>query len=737
MVLTSPITELKGVGEELAKKLAILGVKTIGDLIENYPRRYEDFSNVVSLNKIRPGPTTIEAKISQVTGRYVRRAMHITEALASDTTGSVHLVWFNQSYRATGIKHGQSYFISGEYALRRGRFSITNPAVELVSDFPVNTARIIPVYRETKGLKSFQIRKLVRWSADIVKEMPEHLPDWLLNEQKLTDYKSATLQMHFPSSEAELAKAKKRLGFEEIFGLTLAALLNKQDLTHEKGLAIPFRRQLAKDFVAKLPFKLTDAQRKATWRIYQDMAGGHTHHTDLPLSEADRTAGASGTGSGFSSALLNHRSNSTALSATRGENSSSAQLRESPKHTVPMNRLLEGDVGSGKTVVAAMAALMAMKQGFQVALMAPTAILARQHADTIYKLLDSVGFGGQVGLLVGSLKPKAKSLMHQKIKSGEVRLIVGTHALISEKVDMHKLGLIIVDEQHRFGVEQRKKLQAKAGHMPHVLHMTATPIPRSLTLTLYGELDISVLDELPPGRKTITTKICSPNSRTQLNAQIDKQLESGRQMFIVCPLISDTDLSRGLSAEEVYERASKKEFKQRRVGLLHGKLKSGEKDKVMQAFLNHEYDILVSTTVVEVGVDVPNATIMLIEGAERFGLAQIHQLRGRVGRGAHQSYCYLMPSDSRAPSQRLRALETITDGFKLAELDLQLRGPGAIYGTTQHGILDLRVAQLTDIKLIAAARNAAQNFIDRGEKLTEYPHLNSRVSTLRAVTNLN
>ena len=678
MTLASPINELKGVGDELAKKLAILGVKTIGDLIENYPRRYEDYSSVIPLNKIRPGIVTLEAKIGQVTGRYVRRGMHITEALASDDTGSVRLVWFNQPYRGGSIKHGQPYFISGEYALRRGRFSIVNPSVELVSDFPVNTARIIPIYRETKGLKSFQIRKLVREAAAIVKEMPEHLPAWLLKEQKLMDYKSAALEMHFPSSADELDKAKRRLGFEEVFQLSLAALLNKQELTREKGLAIPFNEKLAKDFVSKLPFKLTDAQRKVVWRIYLDL-----------------------------------------------------------EKTQPMNRLLEGDVGSGKTVVAAMAALMAMEQGFQTAMMSPTEILARQHADTLDKLLDSVGYGDQVGLLVGSLEPKAKSLMHEKIGTGEVRLIVGTHALISEKVDMHKLGLIIIDEQHRFGVDQRKKLQAKAGHMPHVLHMSATPIPRSIALTLYGELDISILDEMPPGRKEIQTKICSPNSRVQLNTQIDKQLSAGRQMFIVCPLISDTDLSRGLSVEEVYERVAKTEFKHRRVALLHGKLKSAEKDKIMQAFLNHEYDILVSTTVIEVGVDIPNATIMLIEGAERFGLAQIHQLRGRVGRGAHQSYCFLMLSNSKAPSQRLRALENTTDGFKLAELDLQLRGPGAIYGTTQHGALDLRVAKLTDTKLIATARNTAQEFIDKKENLKKYPHLAEKVTALRAITNLN
>lgn len=665
-------------GDELAKKLELLGVETIGDLIENYPRRYVDYSNVVPLEQIRPGVVSIRAKIGQVNGRYVRRGMHITEAIASDETGSVRLVWFNQPYRADGLKHGQTYFISGPYALRRGRFAIANPSIEQLSDFPISTARIIPIYREIKGLKSYQIRKLVRSAADIVKDMPEHLPPWLLKAENLIDYKTAALQMHFPSSAQDLQKAQRRLGFEEVFGLSLAALLNKSELYKDKSLAIPFKESLAKDFVSKLPFKLTNAQRRAVWKIYQDMA-----------------------------------------------------------KTQPMNRLLEGDVGSGKTVVATMAALGAMEQGFQAALMAPTEILARQHADTVYKLLESVGYGGQVGLLIGGLKAKEKQLARDKIASGDIKFIVGTHALIAERVDMHKLGLVIVDEQHRFGVAQRKKLQAKAGHMPHVLHMSATPIPRSIALTLYGELDISILDELPPGRRPIATKICSPNSRAQLNIQIDKQLAGGRQMFIVCPLITDSETSRGLSVEEVYERVAQKEFKNRRVALLHGKLKSAQKDEIMQAFLNHQYDILVSTTVIEVGVDIPNATIMLIEGAERFGLAQIHQLRGRVGRGTHQSYCFLMLSDSKAPSQRLRALEDTTDGFKLAELDLELRGPGAIYGTMQHGALDLRVAKLTDTKLIATARNAAQMFIDRKENLKKYPHLAQKVATLRAITNLN
>ncbi len=676
--LSDPINELKGVGDELAKKLAVLGIKNIDDLVNNYPRRYEDYSNIFSVGELRPGIVTIQATIGQVSGRYVRRGLHITEAIASDESGSVRLVWFNQPYRAGAIRHGATYFVSGEYDLRRGRFSILNPSAELASDFPAHTARIIPVYRETKGLKSTAIRKLVREALINLKDLPEHLPAWLVAEQKVGVYAQAVTEIHFPSSSKALAKARERLGFEEVFELTLAALMNKYEIGHEKAIAIDFNQDLAKQFVAGLPFSLTDAQRKSIWQIYKDLA-----------------------------------------------------------KTQPMNRLLEGDVGSGKTVVAAMAALMAMSRDYQVALMAPTEILARQHYETLRKLLLSVGHQDQVGLLTGGLKPADKKRVQEQIARGEVRFIVGTHALIAEKVDMHKLALIIIDEQHRFGVGQRKKLQAKAGHVPHVLHLTATPIPRSLALTLYGELDVSILDELPPGRITIKTEIISPNARAELYAQINKELDRGRQMFVVCPLISDTELSKGLSAEEVYARLSKKDFKNRKIGLLHGKMKPQQKDEVMQKFISGDHDILVSTTVIEVGVDVPNASIMMIEGVERFGLAQIHQLRGRVGRDAHQSYCYLIPSGNDAPSPRLKALESTTDGFKLAELDLRLRGPGAIYGKTQHGALDLRIAELSDIKLISAARHAAQEFIDRGEKINKYFHLASRVKILRTITTLN
>jgi ATP-dependent DNA helicase RecG len=454
-------------------------------------------------------------------------------------------------------------------------------------------------------------------------------------------------------------------------------MLNKRELAMEESPAIPFDEQIAKRFVQHLPFDLTGAQRKTVWQIYQDMQAEH-----------------------------------------------------------PMNRLIEGDVGAGKTVVAAMAAIMALKADFQVALMAPTELLARQHAETLCKVLEPMGYSDQLILLVGALSAAQKAKAHAAISSGQGKFMVGTSALIQDKVDMHSLALIVIDEQHRFGVEQRKELMAKAGHMPHVLSLTATPIPRSLALTLYGELDVSILDEKPAGRLPIETHIISPNSRAQLNDDLLVELAKGRQIFVVCPLIAESDNLPATSAEKAYKQMQK-DFPKWRVGLLHGKMKAEEKNDIMQQFVAHKLDILVSTTVIEVGVDVPNASIMVIESAERFGLAQIHQLRGRVGRGKDQSYCYLVLSDSKPPSRRLRALETSQDGFKLAELDLELRGPGAIYGQMQHGALDLRVAKLTDIKLIASARTGAAEFIKRGEKLVQYKELSAHVQRLRAVTNLN
>jgi ATP-dependent DNA helicase RecG len=550
--------------------------------------------------------------------------------------------------------------------------------MELVSDFPVSTARIVPIYRETKGLNSGQIRRVLKNVIPMVDVLPESLPLWILKDQKLVGRAQALHQVHFPDNQDDLDEARERLGFEEVFELTLAALLNKHQILKEKSLKIPFKEALAKEFVGHLPFTLTDAQKRAVWQMYLDMQKSH-----------------------------------------------------------PMNRLLEGDVGSGKTVVATMVALMAMEQGFQVAFMAPTELLARQHAETIHKLLEPLGYGDQVGLLVGSLKPAQKALAQKHIADGTIRLMIGTQALIQEKVDMKNLGLLIIDEQHRFGVEQRKELQKKAGHMPHVLNMTATPIPRSLALTLYGEMDVTVIDSKPSNRLPIYTELCSPHSRKQLYEKLKKELDSGRQMFVVCPLITDSSLLQARSAEQVYKELSERDFKQYRVGLLHGKLKADDKNHIMEQFVTHELDILVATTVIEVGVDVPNASVMLIENAERFGLAQVHQLRGRVGRSHHQGYAYLMLGDAKAPSKRLRALANTNDGFALAELDLELRGPGAIYGSFQHGALDLRIAKLTDVKLVARARKAAQAVIDKQEDLLKYPELYEHLKALRAITNLN
>jgi ATP-dependent DNA helicase RecG len=678
MTLTDPITVLKGVGEAVARKFAVIGIKNIADLIDYYPRRYEDYSVVTPVGRLRPGLVTIQIIIERASGRYVRRGMHITEAVASDETGSVKLVWFNQPYRAAALKSTELYFVSGLFELSNGRMVIMNPSIEQVSDFVVNAARIIPIYKETKGLTSRQIRAALYQALAVIHSLPETLPAHVVLNQQLVSMAEAIFTIHFPDSNDRLEIARRRLGFEEVFRLALASLLNKQENQRERALAVPFHEKLAKEFVRNLPFVLTDAQRKVIWQIYLDL-----------------------------------------------------------QRAEPMNRLVEGDVGSGKTVVATMAALMVMHEGWQVALMAPTELLARQHAETIYNLLEPIGLADQVGLLVGSLSAAQKKRAQEAISSGKTRFMIGTQALIQEKVNMERLALVVIDEQHRFGVDQRKTLQAKAGHMPHVLNMTATPIPRSLALTLYGELDISVIDAKPVGRLPIITEVASPNSRAQLYKTIDTELATGRQLFVVCPVITDSETLKVKSAESVYEDLNKSIFSHRRIGLLHGKLKAADKAAVMQEFIDKKLDILVATTVIEVGVDVPNATVMLIESAERFGLAQLHQLRGRVGRSHHQGYCYLMLSDSKPPSRRLRALESSGDGFKLAELDLELRGPGAIYGQMQHGQLDLRIAKLSDTKLIAAARSEAQAIIDSGENLLKYDYLMQHVKRLRAVTNLN
>lgn len=439
---------------------------------------------------------------------------------------------------------------------------------------------------------------------------------------------------------------------------------------------MPFEQETVKDFVARLPFQLTIAQRRAAWDILQDM-----------------------------------------------------------ERAVPMNRLVQGDVGSGKTVVAGLAMRQAASHGFQSALMAPTEILAKQHAETLAKLLEP--FGVTVGLLIGSVKGRARKALYEGIEQGSVAVVVGTHALIQEKVAFHRLGLVVIDEQHRFGVDQRQKLLGKASHMPHLLAMTATPIPRSLALTVYGELDISVINEKPVGRKEIITKIISPISAKSIYSDIDTEIANGRQAYVICSLIDDNPANDTKSVNAEYKRLKNSIFGHRSIGLLHGRMKPDEKDQIMQDFKQKKYDILVSTTVVEVGVDVPNATVMIIENADQFGLSQLHQLRGRVGRSEHQSYCYLMMSTTNKPSERLREVEKSNDGFYLAEVDMRLRGPGEIYGKAQHGALNLQIATLADTELISRAQRAARTFIESGHDLEQYSELNNRVRYYQRLTTLN
>ena len=678
MELRDSLSLVKGVGPAVEKALFSLGLRTVSDILDYLPRRYDDYSDVVQIAKLHPGAVTILAEVKQATGRYARRGLHITEALVSDESGSLRVTWFNQPYRAAGLKSGQKYYFSGLYELSYQRMQLMNPSAELATDFTLNTARIVPIYRENKNMTSKQLRKIIGQCLSVADTLPETLPAWLIDSAKLMSRSRAIRAMHYPDSPEQLAEAKRRLGYEEVFELALASLLNKQEIAAERSLSIPFNEGLAKEFVGHLPFKLTDDQRKTVWQIYLDMQEPH-----------------------------------------------------------PMNRLVEGDVGSGKTVVAVMAAVMAMRQDYQVAFMAPTEILAKQHAETLEKLLRPLGLHEQLLLIVGSMKPAQKKIAHARIADGSARLIVGTHALIQDSVDMQNLGLIIIDEQHRFGVDQRKTLMAKAGLMPHVLSLTATPIPRSLALTLYGELDISILYEKPAGRLPIKTEIVMHGSRDALYKTLANEVASGRQLYVVCPLITESEVLAAQSAEAVYEELSKKYFKNLRVGLLHGKLKGEDKQLVMAEFASGRLDVLVATTVIEVGVDVPNATLMAIESAERFGLAQLHQLRGRVGRDSQQSHCYLVLSPGTEPNKRLRAVATSNDGFKLAEYDLELRGAGAIYGASQHGLLDLRVAKLSDTALIAAARSGAKSFVERGENLLHYSELAERVTKLRAVTNLN
>ena len=683
MNISAPLTTLNGVGPKTGAALAAAGLDTITDLIYFLPRRYEDFTTQRAIAQLRPGKVTINATVEACSTRTVRRGLRITTATLADASGKLKAVWFNQPYRQNQLRLGEQFLFSGTFEFTYNHYQLTNPAVEKAqppADTPdvrtTPSATITPVYRAIKGVRPRDIRRLLESIRPTITMLTDTLPPRVAQSQQLLPLSQALLAMHFPTSQHDIAQARERLAFEELFELTLASLRNKHANQQLTGYKLAADLNALRELVTGLPFTLTNAQRKAAWQIIQDLAT-----------------------------------------------------------TTPMNRLLQGDVGSGKTIVAGLAAYVVARAGYQTALMAPTEILARQHAHSLAKLLEP--YGVQVVLLTGSVKGAQRQACLDAVHSGAAQLIIGTHALIQKTVQFNGLALAVIDEQHRFGVAQRQALLAKAPRMPHLLSMTATPIPRSLQLTVFGELDISILDELPAGRKPIMTKLWAPTNTAALYQAIDDQIAQGRQAYIICRLIDENPDNDTKSVEAEYNRLKSTIFRHRRIGVLHGGMPPTDKDAVMAEFAAGKLDILVSTTVVEVGVNVPNASVILIENADHFGLSQLHQLRGRVGRGDHQSYCHLVLTSHQKPSQRLREIERSNDGFHLAQVDLELRGPGEIYGKAQHGALNLQVANLADTKLIARAQKAAQDFIKSGENLLQYKQLAGRVAHYQRMTTLN
>lgn len=677
MNLATTLDQIKGVGPKTAEQLRAAGLVTVDDLITFLPRKHDDYTGVTPIAELKPGKVTIKARCESISTRPVRRGLRLTTAVLADGSGKLNAIWFNQPYRTQQLGGSKDeFYFSGEFEYNYGKYQLTSPSAEKASDLPVQADRLTPVYHAIHGLKSQVVRKVLEELRPLMSVLPETLPESVVKSEKLMSRADAIGTMHFPRRIEDVVAARNRLAFEELFELLLASQLNKQENQKLDGYHIPFEVHVVKDFVAQLPFELTGAQRRAAWDILQDF-----------------------------------------------------------ERKTPMNRLLQGDVGSGKTVVAGLAARQAASHGYQTALMAPTEILASQHAETLDRLLSP--FGVRVGLLIGSVKGVARKTLYEQIANGEVDVVVGTHAVIQEKVVFKNLGFVVIDEQHRFGVDQRQRLLSKSGTLPHLLAMTATPIPRSLALTVYGELDVSVLNERPANRLPIKSQIVSPVSRDKTYTAIDAEIAKGRQAYVICSLIADNPDNDVKSVETEYKKLKNSVFGHRSIGLLHGKMKPAEKDAVMQDFKDKKYDILVSTTVVEVGVDVPNVTCVMIEDADRFGLAQLHQLRGRVGRGEHQSYCYLMMSTTNKPSERLREIEKSNDGFYLAEVDMKLRGPGEVYGRAQHGALNLQIATLADTELIARAQYAVKQFIADTAAVADYKQTNHQINYYQRLTTLN
>jgi len=673
MELHSPVTALKGIGKARAEQLKNLGIETLYDLVAYFPRAYEDRTKLVPICELEPDiPACFEAWVVKgpITS-HIRKGLTLTKLTVSDSTGKLNLVFFNQPYAADNLKYGEGYIfygaVSGDYA----GYQMQNPTYERADQPGLVTRRIMPVYGLTAGLSNKILSKCIHQALEAcLPEIPELLPQSVRQPYDLMSAQQAYAVIHEPPTMALLEQARKRLIFEEFFLFTsgLQLMRNRRTGKHTK----PYRDLDLTAFYEALPFQLTGAQLRAIDEICRDLQSG-----------------------------------------------------------TPMNRLLQGDVGSGKTMVAAAAALCAAKNNKQAAFMAPTEILAEQHFKSLSPLLAA--FGVNCALLTGSLPAAKKRLVKAGLEDGSIQLAVGTHALLTSDVVFRDLDLVIADEQHRFGVAQRAALSEK-GPQPHLLVMSATPIPRTLALLIYGDLDVSVLNELPPGRQVIDTFLVGEHMRTRINAFIRKHAEAGNQIYVVCPAVEESELESLKSAELWAETLQKLAFPDLRVGLLHGKLKGAEKDKIMSAFAAHELDILVATTVIEVGVDVPNATLIVIENADRFGLSQLHQLRGRVGRGKDKSYCVLF-SDNKNPDTktRLKALCATNDGFKIAEEDLALRGPGDFFGSRQHGLPQFKAASLTlDMEIMKQAKEAAESTLADPSFVDDpvFPTLRQRVQTL-------
>jgi ATP-dependent DNA helicase RecG len=687
MTLSTPIEQITSIGRKVAPALKKLGLVTAQDLIFYWPFRYEDWSKVKPIAEIIPGEAittrgTLEM-IQNKRHRYAKRM--VTEAIISDSSGSIRAVWFHQPYLVKNFKTGDEIFLSGQVETGSAGLQFTHPNYEKITKHrgePTHTARIVPMYSLTKRVTQKQLRYLISQAVKLAAQVEEWIPSDFIKQYKLLELAEAIKQIHFPDSTQALNKAQHRLKYNELFLINLRAQVNKQAIAQAKAPSIKFNQTATKKFVDSLPFDLTDAQRKTSWEIIQDL-----------------------------------------------------------EKTNPMNRLLEGDVGSGKTVVASLAVLNVLLNQYQVAYMAPTEILAQQQFESFCKLFAKHDFN--ILLLTGSQAKsnKAESLSKAKalkqISSETANLLIGTHSLIQEKVNFPRLGLAIIDEQHRFGVDQRAAL-TKYSPSPHFLSMSATPMPRSLALTVYDDLDLSIIDQMPPGRKPIDTKLIPPEKRGEYYKFIQAEVNQGRQVFVICPLIDPSDKLGKKAATEEYEKLNTKIFPELRIGLVHGRLKAKDKDQQMQKFYRHEYDILVATPVIEVGIDITNATVMMIESAERFGLASLHQFRGRVGRGQHQSYCFLFTeTQSQSSLNRLQALVDSQDGFALAEADLEFRGPGEIYGVRQHGFDDvLKIARLTDYAIIQETQKSVGDLLNTDPTLAKFPKIKAKLDQFESQIHL-